>query len=166
MADESQESTEESNGGAEDAGAVQTPLTIGAQYIKDLSFENPLGPEALATMNEAPSIDLEINPSAQALQGDIYEVTLFIRGEAKNGETSVFIVELTYCGIITLNGMTEADIQPVLLIEGARHLFPFARAIIADVTRNGGYPPLLINPMDFASAYIEKYGLPEGFTAG
>jgi preprotein translocase subunit SecB len=129
------------------------PIMIGAQYIKDLSFENPQGPEVLVAMSDSPQVNIDINTSARSLADDVYEVALFIRGEAKSDDKTVFIVELTYGGIITLNNVPEEDVQPLLLIEAPRHLFPFARSIVADVTRDGGFPPLLINPMDFVSLY-------------
>ncbi len=129
------------------------PIMIGAQYIKDLSFENPQGPEVLVSMSDSPQVNIDVNTSARALADDVYEVTLFIRGEAKSEDKTVFIVELTYGGIITLHKVPEENVQPLLLIEAPRHLFPFARSIIADVTRDGGFPPLLINPMDFVALY-------------
>ena len=129
------------------------PIMIGAQYIKDLSFENPQGPEVLVSMSDSPQVNIDVNSSARSLAEDVYEVALFIRGEAKSEDKTVFIVELTYGGIVTLSNIAEEDVQPILLIEAARQLFPFARSIIANVTRDGGFPPLLINPMDFAALY-------------
>ena len=92
----------------------------------------------------------------------VHEVTLFIRGEAETDGKTVFIVELTYGGIITINVSDPETAKPILLIEAPRHLFPFARGIVANVTRDGGFPPLLINPLDFAAMYIEQHGMPEG----
>lgn len=149
MAEETQNSGANGEAGAQDL----PPLMIGAQYIKDLSFENPQGPEVLVSMSESPQVNIDINTTARSLADDVYEVALFIRGEAKNDDKTVFIVELTYGGIITLNKVEEENVQPLLLIEAPRHLFPFARSIIADVTRDGGFPPLLINPMDFVALY-------------
>ncbi len=137
-------------------------LMIGAQYIKDLSFENPQGPEVLASLQESPQVSIEVHTNARPLGDDVHEVTLFIRGEAETDGTTVFIVELTYGGIITVNVTDEESIKPILLIEAPRHLFPFARAIVANVTRDGGFPPLLINPLDFAGMYLEQHGMPEG----
>lgn len=143
------------NTDADDAAETQDlpPILIGAQYIKDLSFENPQGPEVLVSMSDSPQVNIDVNTSARALADDVYEVALFIRGEAKSDDKVVFIVELTYGGIITLNNVPEDSIQPLLLIEAPRHLFPFARGIVANVTRDGGFPPLLINPMDFVALY-------------
>jgi preprotein translocase subunit SecB len=140
------------------------PIMIGAQYIKDLSFENPQGPEVLVSMSDSPQVNIDVNTSARALAEDVYEVALFVRGEAKSDDKTVFIVELTYGGIITLNDVPEENVQPLLLIEAPRHLFPFARGIVANVTRDGGFPPLLINPMDFVSLYNEAQTEPEAST--
>ena len=144
-------------------GVDETPgLMIGAQYIKDLSFENPQGPEVLASLQETPQVSIEVHTNVRALSGGAHEVTLFVRGEAETDDKTVFIIELTYGGIITVNITDPEIIKPLLLIEAPRHLFPFARAIVANVTRDGGFPPLLINPLDFAAMYIEQHGLPEG----
>ncbi len=137
-------------------------LMIGAQYIKDLSFENPQGPEVLASIQENPQVNIEVHTNARDLGENVHEVTLFVRGEAESDGKTVFIVELTYGGIITVNVTDEESIKPILLIEAPRHLFPFARAIVANVTRDGGFPPLLINPLDFAGIYLEQHGMPEG----
>ncbi len=145
------------NQGADDAPGMM----IGAQYIKDLSFENPQGPEVLASLQQSPQVNIEVHTNARALGGGAHEVTLFIRGEAETDGTTVFIVELTYGGIITVNVADEETVKPILLIEAPRHLFPFARAIVANVTRDGGFPPLMINPLDFAGMYIEQHGMPE-----
>ena len=144
-------------------GVDETPgLMIGAQYIKDLSFENPQGPEFLASLQETPQVSIEVHTNARSLGGNAHEVTLLIRGEAETDGQTVFIVELTYGGIITVNVAESEIIKPLLLIEAPRHLFPFARAIVANITRDGGFPPLLIDPLDFAGMYIEQHGVPEG----
>jgi preprotein translocase subunit SecB len=145
--------SEDTGAAAEAESQELPPILIGAQYIKDLSFENPQGPEVLVSMMDSPEVNIDVNTTARLLSEDVYEVALFIRGEAKNEGKTVFIVELTYGGIITLNNMPEENIQPALLIEAPRHLFPFARSIVANVTRDGGFPPLLINPMDFVALY-------------
>ena len=144
-------------------GVDETPgLMIGAQYIKDLSFENPQGPEFVASLQETPQDSIEVHTNARALGGSAHEVTLLIRGEAETDGKTVFIVELTYGGIVTVNVADSEIIKPLLLIEAPRHLFPFARAIVANITRDGGFPPLLIDPLDFAGMYIEQHGIPEG----
>ena len=160
------EAPERSNGSDPDAAAAVDeselpPLMIGAQYIKDLSFENPQGPEILAALANGPQVNVEVNTNARHLGENVYEVSLFIRGEALADDKAVFIVELTYGGVVTLTNVPEEEYQPLLLIEVPRHLFPFARSVIANVTRDGGFPPLMINPLDFAALYMEQHG-PQG----
>ncbi len=132
-------------------------INIHTQYVKDLSFENPLGANAQAAVQMNPDVSVEIHTNARPLPDEGHEVSLFIRGEAKNGETTLFIVELTYAALFTLENVPEDMVATALLIEGARLLFPFARNIVADATRDGGFPPLLINPIDFAQLYQEQH---------
>lgn len=147
------------NGAAEAEGALAPPLLIGAQYVKDLSFENPLGAEAVSALPDSPNVQIDVNASARPLDDDSFEVSLFIRGEAKAGDRTVFIVELTYAGIVAVNRqeVPEENLHPLVMIEGPRHLFPFARAVVANTTRDGGFPPLMIGPIDFAALYFERH---------
>ncbi len=154
--------TPDTDANGEAASQDLPPIMIGAQYIKDLSFENPQGPEVLASLQETPQVSIEVHTNARDLGDSVHEVTLFVRGEAESDGKTVFIVELTYGGIVTVNVTDVETIKPILLIEAPRHLFPFARAIVANVTRDGGFPPLLINPLDFAGMYLEQHGMPEG----
>jgi preprotein translocase subunit SecB len=147
------------------AAGQAPPLVIGAQYIKDLSFENPLGPQGLTALQNA-KVQIEVNTSARPLGSNLYEVALTIHGQADADEKPVFIVELTYAAVVTLNGVAEPLVRPALLIEAPRHLFPFARAIVAGATRDGGFPPLMINPLDFTALYVQQHGeLPSMETA-
>lgn len=132
------------------------PITVNAQYIKDFSFENPSAPRSLVNTGKAPNVEVNINVEARPLAEDTYEVALKVSASAKTEELTAFVVELTYACIMTLSGFTEEQIQPVLMIEGPRLLFPFARQIVADATREGGFPPLLINPIDFAAMYQQN----------
>ncbi len=147
------------NGAVREKAVAPAPIMIGAQYIKDLSFENPLGPEMAAGMAENPNVQIDVNTSARVLEDTTFEISLFIRGEASAGERTVFIVELTYGGIIAVDAdeVPEENIHPLVMIEGPRHLFPFARAVIANTTRDGGFPPLMLGPIDFAALYIEHH---------
>ena len=145
--------------GADPEEQAETPqLVVGPQYICDLSFENPLGLEGMVSLEQAPEIGFDINTAARAVSEDTYEITLSIRAEARVEDKTAFIVELSYAGAFQLAGVPPEDARPVMLIEGPRHLFPFARAIIADVVRDGGFPPLLINPIDFAAMYASQVG--------
>lgn len=132
------------------------PITVNAQYIKDFSFENPSAPRSLVNTGKAPNVEVNINVEARPLADDTYEVALKVSASAKTEELTAFVVELTYACIMTLNGFSEEQVQPVLMIEGPRLLFPFARQIVADATREGGFPPLLINPIDFAAMYQQN----------
>ena len=160
MSEEPEASEAESGGEAveNETNAGLPPVVIGAQYIKDLSFENPLGPEALATISDAPNVAIEVNTNVRHLGQNTYEVILLLRGEATAEEKTVFIIELTYGGLVSINNVPEESIQPVLAIDAPRHLFPFARAIIANVTRDGGFPPVMINPIDFAALFLQQHG--------
>ena len=140
-----------------DANAPAPQLSIESQYIKDLSFENPLGPNAATALQKQPQVSVELSTAARELGAGRYEVTLVVRGEAKADDTSVFIVELTYGSVFVLHNVPANAVKPVILIEGPRMLFPFARNIVAEVTRDGGFPPLLINPIDFVQLYRDQH---------
>lgn len=133
-------------------------IGIEHQYIKDLSFESPLGPSSTTAIQNNPQVSVEVSTSARPISDDKYEVCLNIQGKAMAGESALFIVELTYGGVISLANVPDEAVQPILLIEGPRHLFPFARNIVADVTRDGGFPPLFLQPIDFMQLYQEQHG--------
>ena len=164
MSDESLDPSGGNGSGEEAMAGVQAPLMIGAQYIKDLSFENPLGADIVAGLSENPNVAVEVNTSARPIAEDAFEVSLFIRGEASAADKTVFIVELTYGGIVVVSGVPEENVRPLVLIEGPRHLFPFARAVVANTTRDGGFPPLMIGPIDFAALYMENHAERDGFS--
>ena len=130
-------------------------IQINAQYIKDLSFENPRAPMSLQDQSQ-PSIDVNVDVKAARVAEKSYEVALAITANANSDSGQVFILELTYAGVFTLTGIPEANISGMLLVECPRLLFPFARAIVADATRDGGYPPLMIQPVDFARLFVES----------
>ena len=130
-------------------------LLIRAQYVKDSSFENPNAPEIFAQIREeAPKIDVNVDVTPQPMGDNTYEVTLTLRADAKSGETSAFVAELEYAGLVSLHPDIDQDAgQVALMVEVPRHLFPLGRAIIAEMTRDGGFPPLVINPIDFRRLY-------------
>ena len=144
------------------APAMALPITIQAQYIKDLSFENPTPISSFSNENNAqPNISVSIQAKADNLGGRNFEVILDIRIDATREKTPLFLTELSYAGIITLGDhVTEEEAGPLLMVESPRLLFPFARNILADVTRDGGFPPLMLAPVDFAALY-EQQGNPE-----
>jgi preprotein translocase subunit SecB len=124
-------------------------LLINAQYIKDLSFENPRAPQSLTQQPTAPAVEINVDVNAQSLNAEAYEVVLTIKAGAKIDGADLFIVELVYGAVVTIRNLPREALPAVLLVETPRLMFPFARNIIADVTRDGGYPPLMINPIDF-----------------
>jgi len=141
---------------AEGAESTQPPITINAQYIKDLSFEAPATPGIFAQMqSSSPDVSINVNVNAQPLQDGIFEVQLHIRGECKIDDTMAFVTELVYGGVFTLN-VPQEHLQAVLLIECPRLLFPFARNIVADATRDGGFPPLMLAPVDFVAMFQQQ----------
>lgn len=135
---------------------LQTPIVINAQYIKDLSFENPNPVKFLQDREGTPDINVSIDVAANGLGGKSYEVVLTMKAEAKRGTETMFIAELEYAGVFSLAGVQEQYLHPVLMIECPRMLFPFARSIMSEVTRDGGYPPLSLNPIDFATLYQQQ----------
>ena len=128
-------------------------LQIMVQYVRDLSFENPGAPN-FADMQ--PEINVNANVGARKLSDTDYEVGLKFRIEAKTGDNVQFIAELEYCGVFRLINIPENDTKPVLLIEAPRQLFPFARRVLADATRDGGYPPIMLDPIDFMALYQQN----------
>jgi preprotein translocase subunit SecB len=138
-------------------GAGQAPsLNILAQYTKDLSFENPGAPQSLQARDKAPEININVNVNANPLGGDDYDVLLTLSAEAKAGDKSLFHAELAYGGVFRISGFPQEHMLPLLFIECPRLLFPFARQIVAEVTRNGGFPPLLVDPIDFAQMFSQR----------
>jgi preprotein translocase subunit SecB len=138
------------NGGdAAQAGPPQ--LFINAQYVKDLSFENPRAPQSLLQQKTQPEVSLDVDVKARDLAANLFEVALTISAEAKAEGETAFIVQLTYCGVVSTQNATPDILTAMILIETPRLLFPFARNVIATATRDGGFPPLLINPIDFAA---------------
>ena len=133
------------------AGTVQgQQLIINAQYIKDLSFENPRAPQSLMQQATPPSVEINIDVKAQTIGPENYEVVLTINASAKAQNDTLFLIELTYGAVVTIRNVPQQMMPQVVLVETPRLMFPFARNIIADTTRDGGFPPLMINPVDFA----------------
>ena len=145
------------NGGAAGAEEQAVPqMGILGQYLKDLSFENPNAPNSLSMQEGQPQINIGVNVNANQLGENDFEVTLEIEAKAEHEGKVVFNVELTYCGIFRLTNIPEDALSPVILVECPRMLFPFARRILADATRDGGFPPLLLDPIDFGAMYAQR----------
>lgn len=141
---------------AQPNGADTSP-TIGmiSQYVKDLSFESPSAP-AIFQNQIAPAIDVEFGIAVNQVGEDVHEVTLKVDVKAKSDEQTAFIVELLYAGLFGVRNVPADQLQPFMLGEAPRLLFPFARRVLADAVRDGGFPPLLLDPIDFGSLYLQQ----------
>jgi len=144
------------------AGAQTTPmLSVLAQYIKDFSFENPNAPASLRPRESSPEINININVTANAITQADYEVVIVLEAAARDPKSSdgkgvVFNAELTYAGIFRIQGLPQENLGGIIMVECPRLLFPFAREIVSSAVRNGGFPPLMIDPVDFAALYRQK----------
>lgn len=148
----------------------QPPLVVNIQYVKDLSFEVPGAPQIFTQLKTQPQVNINLDVQARRVQEgqNVFEVSIMIRAEAHepvgqggNGQAApapatVFVAELTYAGVFTLSGLPDNALEPVLLVECPRILFPFARNILADVTRDGGFPPVLLQPIDFVALWQSR----------
>ena len=145
---------------------TQQPLVVNMQYVKDLSFEVPGAPQVFTQLRAQPQVNINLDVQARRIQEgqNVFEVSIMIRAEAHepagqgNGQSAavpptVFVAELTYAGVFTLSGLPDNAVEPVLLVECPRILFPFARNILSDVTRDGGFPPVLLQPIDFVALW-------------
>lgn len=143
------------NGAGSDMQEVQ--LVVKAQYTKDFSFENPRAPQSLMELDEEPDVDVNVNVEASVIGGNDFEVVLKITINAQHDGNALFISELEYAGVFELGeSMPDDHKQPILLIECPRILFPFARNILADAIRDGGFPPLMLQPLDFGALYQQE----------
>ena len=128
-----------------------------AQYVKDLSFESPNAPKSFELFQQqSPQISVDVNIQVKNMGEDHFEVGLKISADAKQGDSSAFVVELDFAGLFLLKNIPEQSMQPFLMIQAPTMLFPFARRIIADATRDGGYPPLLLEAIDFVALYQQQ----------
>ena len=131
-------------------------LNVLAQYTKDLSFENPNAPASLGQQQQQPAINIQINVGANALAENDFEVVLSIEGKAETGGSVMFSFELAYAGVFRIQNVPKENLHPLVMIECPRLLFPFAREIIATSVRDGGFPPLMLDPVDFVSLYRQN----------
>ncbi|MET0240827.1 MAG: protein-export chaperone SecB [Sphingobium sp.] len=139
-------------------GVDETPqVGLIAQYVKDLSFENPNSP-AVYSWQVQPQIDINFNISTSQPAPDVHEVMLRITAKATTDEGTAFAVELVFAGLFGLRNIPEDQLQPFLLAEAPRLLFPFARRVLADTVQDGGFPPLLLDPIDFGTLYLQQQG--------
>jgi preprotein translocase subunit SecB len=151
--------TPATNGGGAQAqpSPDQMPsLNALAQYAKDFSFENPNAPRSLTPQQQGPTINIQVNVNAKQLADTDFEIDLKLEGDGKVGNEVLFAFDLTYSGVFRARNIPQEQLHPVIMIECPRLLFPFARQIVADAVRNGGFPPLYIDPIDFVALYRQK----------
>lgn len=148
------------NNGAQ--GDTSPSLNALAQYTKDFSFENPNAPRSLTPQQQSPQIGIQVNVNAKQLAESDFEVELTLEGDAKIGADVLFKFELTYAGVFRVRNIPQDQMHPVIMIECPRLLFPFARQMVADAVRNGGFPPLYIDPIDFVALYRQKSSEAQG----
>lgn len=149
------------------ANGADTAPAIGmiSQYVKDLSFESPNAPAIFQTQVQ-PNIEVEFNIGAAQVGEDAHEVVLKIQIRAKSEEQVAFIVELAYAGLFMVRNVSDEHLQPFMLGEAPRLLFPFARRVLADAVRDGGFPPLILDPIDFGALYMQQAEAQQNLTEG
>jgi preprotein translocase subunit SecB len=143
---------EENGNGGGDAAAPR--FSVVAQYVKDFSFENPNAPRSFG--QQPAGLNLQVNVNGRQIAATDYEIELLLEGGAGEGPGVAFKFELHYAGVFRIENVPAEQVQPLAMIEGPRLLFPFARQIIADAVRNGGYPPLYVDPIDFHRLYLQR----------
>lgn len=143
---------DENNGGAD---AASPRFSVVAQYVKDFSFENPNAPRSFNPQPQS-GLSLQVNVNGRQVAANDYEIELLLEGGAGEGSGVVFKFELHYAGVFRIENVPPEQVQPLAMIEGPRLLFPFARQIVAEAVRNGGYPPLYVDPIDFHRLYLQR----------
>jgi preprotein translocase subunit SecB len=145
------------------AGGAQKPegqnpiqAKIVNQYIKDLSFENPNVHKLISSPGDQPTLKVEVNVGAQKIDEDLYETSIEFKATATNNLGTIYVLETVYAGLLKIESMPEGALEPFLLISGPAMIFPFLRRLVADVTREGGFPPLLLDPIDFGGLYVRR----------
>ena len=131
-------------------------MKILGQYLKDLSFENPNAPQSMNIQNGSPEINIAVNVNARNLAPTDFEVELHLEAKATHQGKPVFVADLLYAGVFRLENVPQEALHPLVLVECPRMLFPFARQVLADATRNGGFPPLMLDPIDFMGMYQRR----------
>jgi preprotein translocase subunit SecB len=149
---------DKTNGTGNPAAPAPTPVQVKilSQFLKDLSFENPNIRKLMASPGDAPNLKVEVNVNAERIDNDIYESAIELKAIAANNVGTIYVLETTYAGLFKVESMPEQALEPFLLISAPTQIFPFLRRLVADVTREGGYPPLMLDPIDFAALYIRR----------
>ena len=154
---------QETNGGGNGADNTQPQVSIFAQYVKDLSVENPSAPEVYSWQVQ-PTLDVQFNLNVQGAGEGVHEVTLKFDISARSDNGVHFVIDLSYAGLFGIRNVPEEALPPFLLIQAPQLLFPFARQVISDAIATGGFPPLLLDPIDFAAAYMAQLQAQQGGT--
>lgn len=147
---------DEENQGAAQGNGKPPVLNVLTQYTKDLSFESPGAPASLRTREKVPAISVSVNVNANPLENNNYDVVLSLNAKAQADAEVLFNVELVYGGVFHVENFPQEHMLPILFIECPRLLFPYARQIISDATRNGGFPPLTLDPIDFVQMFQQR----------
>lgn len=137
-------------------GPIPIQAKVVSQYLKDLSFENPNIRKLIAGPGDPPALKVEVNVNAERIGDDLYESAIELKAIASNNIGTIYVLESVYAGLFRIETIPEAALEPFLLISGPTTLFPFLRRLIADITREGGFPPLLLDPIDFAALYFRR----------
>ncbi len=137
-------------------GQVPIQAKIVNQYIKDLSFENPNILKLISGAGDQPNLKIEVNVGAHRMDGDLYETSIEFKATATNNLGTIYVLETIYAGLLKIESIPEGALEPFLLISGPAMIFPFLRRLVADVTREGGFPPLLLDPIDFGALYVQR----------
>ncbi|MEJ2518430.1 MAG: protein-export chaperone SecB [Methyloceanibacter sp.] len=154
------------DGPKEAQGGSQAQLNVLAQYVKDLSFESPGAPQTLQGPGENPQLKIGVNVNAGPRGEDIYETVVHLEAHAKSDDVVIYNVELDYGGLFRIKNVPENMMQPVLFVDCPTLLFPFLRRVIADIVRDGGFPPLMLDPIDFGGLYAQNLSKGGGVDMG
>ena len=144
------------NGTTQQAAQPPVQVRILSQYVKDLSFENPIVRKLMVSPGDSPNLKVEVNVNAERVDGDVFESAIEFKATATNNVGTIYVLETVYAGLFKIESMPDQALEPFLLISGPTTIFPFLRRLVAAVTREGGYPPLMLDPIDFASLYMRR----------
>jgi len=156
MADETTPADDQAAAPAAAQTSEQPRLIMHSQFLQDMSFENQNGSQSFTKGDLKPEVKLSLNVDSRKLGESTFEVALKVTGDAAQDGERCFLVEVDYRGVFSLTGADESIVQPILLVEGPRMIFPFARRIVADAVRDGGFPPLMLEPVDFLSVFRQR----------
>lgn len=145
-----------SDNGKAAGAAIPIQAKVLNQYVKDMSFENPNIRKLMTGGGDAPTLKVEVNVNAERVDKDIYESGIELKATATNNIGTVYVLETVYAGLFKIESIPEQALEPFLLISAPMTIFPFLRRLVADITREGGYPPLLLDPIDFAGLYFRR----------